>query len=333
MEARSSWRDRVKFGNRPAVSPLVRRNCPRSDHADLRPTNLIGFLTLMLPRDLGIRILGWSAGLLILSGCLHAGVWVIQGGEWEGPVSWRKPILFGFSAGATAWSIAWLMPKLRPRPADGWLAAALAICLGGEVALITLQTWRGVASHFNRNTPFDAVVLELIGWLIVLVTGAIFELTRRTWGRVEGTSDIRLAIRVGMFWLSFSCLLGFWLVWHGERQLAQGLAPETFGQAGVMKFPHGVPMHAIQLLPLWAGLLRLAGRTEVTRWQSVCWASLGILFLTLYSLTQTVLGRARFDLHTGTATLLFLVGACFLLSLAIPWLPRLSTANPIWRLR
>ena len=87
----------------------------------------------------------------MLSGLAHLGVWLFLGGQWEGPVSWRKPILFGISTGMTVLSIGWLVPKLRPSKIDMFLSAGLGISLVVEVALITVQQWRGVASHFNHD--------------------------------------------------------------------------------------------------------------------------------------------------------------------------------------
>ena len=49
------------------------------------------------------------AGLLIASGVFHTGVFLAEGGSWEGPVSWRKAITFGFSFGITTLSLAWVM--------------------------------------------------------------------------------------------------------------------------------------------------------------------------------------------------------------------------------
>jgi hypothetical protein len=275
----------------------------------------------MIPRSIGIRAIDWTGWLLLASGLLHVVVWSVQGGAWEGPLAWRKPILFGVSAGVTALSIAWVLRRLPPRFADGWLAVVFAAAMLGEVGLITMQTWRGVASHFNRTTPVDAAVLSGIEWLILIVTGVILELTRRSWGKISAAADMRLAMRAGLIGLSFACLLGFWLVWHGEQQIARGLSPERFGAQGVMKFPHGVPIHALQLLPCWALLLRRCGWPELTRWRSMVGASAAVLVMTVVSLAQTLLARARFDFTVGTAVLMALVVLCCLASLAVLAIP------------
>ena len=51
------------------------------------------------------------------------------------------------------------------------------------VLLIDLQTWRGVASHFNRDTPLDSFLYDAMGGLIVFVTVVCTDLTVRLWRR------------------------------------------------------------------------------------------------------------------------------------------------------
>jgi hypothetical protein len=127
-------------------------------------------------------VLFFAGMILVTSGCLHVLVWLADGGPLEGPVSWRKPILFGVSAGVTLLSLGWVVGKMRPRTGDLLLTGTLAAAMLVEVGLITLQQWRGVASHFNRASAVDGTVLAWIKSLIVLVTVAIAELTRRSFG-------------------------------------------------------------------------------------------------------------------------------------------------------
>jgi hypothetical protein len=251
-------------------------------------------------------------GILVASGILHVLVWLADGGSLSGPVSWRKPILFGFSAGVTVLSIGWLVGKLRRRKGDFWLLTAFGVAMLVEVGLITLQQWRGVPSHFNRSTPFDANVLLLIESLIVFVTIVIADLTWRCFRPLATQTDMTLAIRGGMALLLFSCLLGFVLVAHGSHQVTLGRPPEIFGAAGVMKFPHGTPMHAIQFLPMLTWVLRKVRVEEGRRIQAVAGALASVLLFTAYSMLQTFTGRARFDLWWLSAVLL-VASAIFLL--------------------
>ena len=80
------------------------------------------------------------------------------------------------------------------------------------------------------------------------------------------------------------------------HQVALDRPPEVFGAAGVMKFPHGTPMHAIQFLPILAWLLRKLRAEEGKRIQAVAGALASVLAFTAFSLLQTFTGHARFDL-------------------------------------
>ena len=102
--------------------------------------------------------LKWSGILLIVSGLVHIPIWLADGSSWEGSVSWRKPILFGISTGMTLWSLSWLEKNLNRRWLDSVVGWIVSVSLVVEVALITLQRWRGTASHFNHTTTFDEIV-------------------------------------------------------------------------------------------------------------------------------------------------------------------------------
>ena len=243
--------------------------------------------------------------LLVVSGLAHIFVWAVLGGPWEGPVAWRKPILFGISGGLTGLSLGWAWSKLPLRWGDGWLAATVAWALLVEVAAIDLQTWRGVASHFNRTTPFDSVLYDAMGLLILWVTLIAFDLTIRFLRQPTGLApDMLLAARAGLMLLVVSCGLGIWVSVHGDMRMAAGLPPEHYGAAGVPKFPHGAVLHAMQWLPLLAWAARRAGVTEQSRAWLVAGATVGTTLIGCFALVQTLAGRSRFDVTPVTGTLL-----------------------------
>ncbi|MGF1581069.1 MAG: hypothetical protein ACFCD0_17020 [Gemmataceae bacterium] len=261
----------------------------------------------------------YAAGLaLFLSGLVHVGVWFVEGSSWQGPLSWRKPILFGLSGGVTAISVGWVLGVMPRWKLDRWLGWTFAISIVIEVALITMQTWRGVRSHFNHETAFDEGVYGMMGVLILIVTFIIGFLAVRSHSRLETSPSMGVAIRGGLWFLLAACLLGWLIQQIGEQQLASGGNAEIYGQAGVLKFPHGMSLHAIQALPILVWMCAVGGSREGQKLWAVWSAVVGYLLLTIYSVVQTFEGRARYDLTMTTGALLLLgmagVGLPFLLA-------------------
>ncbi|MFT7632259.1 MAG: hypothetical protein ACI87E_003311 [Mariniblastus sp.] len=248
----------------------------------------------------------------MLSGLIHVVVWLVMGGDWEGPVSWRKPILFGFSTGMTVLSIAWFFPKLRPGRWDSLLCGLFGAAMVAEVGLITLQAWRGEASHFNHSTAVNSLIENWMTYLIVFATLALMEFTRRCHLRLDASSDMRLAIRGGMAFLILSCLIGFFILFYGSSQASKGADPSTFGEAGVMKFPHGVAIHAIQFFPFVCWILHKIGIPSGRRTRIVGYLIASTSMFLLFSLVQTLNGRARYDLTVSGSLLLIAASACLL---------------------
>jgi hypothetical protein len=265
-------------------------------------------------RDRRARLLAVIGFLLVVSGLAHIVVWAVLGGPWEGSVTWRKPILFGISGGLTSLSLGWAWSKLPWRWGDGWLPATVAWALLVEVAAIDLQAWRGVASHFNRATPFDSVLYDAMGLLILWVTLIAIDLTIRFFRQPTSLpADMLLAARAGLVLLVISCLLGVWVSVHGDMRVAAGLEPERYGVAGVPKFPHGAVIHALQWLPMLAWAARRAGVTAASRFWLVAAATVGTTLIGCFALLQTLAGRSRFDVTPVTGTLLAAGVICLIL--------------------
>lgn len=242
----------------------------------------------------------WSVSLLsvgailVASGIIHLALLGVSGGAWEGPTSLRKPGLFGLSAGVTAWSLAWAIVKLRPHPFDRFGSRLLAVCLLVEVGLITLQQWRGVPSHFNRATQFDAAIEAIMLAMILLVTAGVCWLSFRSIRLPPLAASTASALRGGLWLLAISCILGIGVTVLGEINRAQGRALEVWGQAGVLKYPHGAAMHAIQVLAILDWLLsRLRSPFALVAARS---AIASHAFFLIHAIWQTAQGRARHDL-------------------------------------
>jgi hypothetical protein len=115
----------------------------------------------------------------------HIAVWLANGApSLVGPVTWRKPIEFGLSGAITTLSLAWVLGRLARSPGWDWSAAISIVFFVPETLLIDMQQWRGVASHFNYDSAFDAAVFSMMGIFIGVVAVGI-----ATWRSVRSAAS------------------------------------------------------------------------------------------------------------------------------------------------
>lgn len=264
------------------------------------------------------RIQFASIVVLLASGVLHFCWLWLSGAEWSGDVSPRKPALFGVSAALTLGSFAWISQLTGRRRVDIFLSDVIATCLLCEVALITLQYWRGVPSHFNRSSPVDAFVERTMLALISMISVGIVALTWR-WRRLPQLPPaLAFSITAGLWLLLISCGLGFLITFLGELNAARGLAPGVWPKAGVLKYPHGAAIHALQIVPLLAVLL---SQFSVPRESLLIRLAVSSQVLLLgQAVWQTFQGKARFDVDAVGGVMLVLSAILLLIPvLALGW--------------
>ena len=239
------------------------------------------------------RFLYVSGIALLASAIAHIVVWAVVGGSAAGPLSWRKPVLFGIATGVTVLSIGWVLSLL----ANGRGLAALGTLFGGaalvEVALISMQTWRGVPSHFNGTTPFDAAVSATIDVSALLLTVVIAVAAFRCFEELTAggralAPDLKLSIRAGMLFLLFSSFVGVGMTVYGRIWLSQGLVP---GLIEPLTFLHGTSIHAVQWLPALAWALAARGVEPRQRHRLVVLALVATACLTAWAGVRVLAGQ------------------------------------------
>jgi hypothetical protein len=147
-----------------------------------------------------VERIGYAIGAaLLLSGFVHVAILLISGDSWEGPTSLRKAATFGLSFGITLLSVVWVSTfvPLAERTRI-WLLGIFSGACVLETMLVSLQAWRGVPSHFNVETPFDAFVAPLLafgGFTLVVTITTLMCASFRTDTAVP--VSLRVAIRVG----------------------------------------------------------------------------------------------------------------------------------------
>ncbi|WP_406271491.1 hypothetical protein OHT93_20990 [Streptomyces sp. NBC_00191] len=228
----------------------------------------------------GAELFCYATGAaLIATGLFHLVVFFADGGPWTGPVSWRKPFTFGVSFGLTLVAITWVTSYLRigGRARCVLLALFAADCVL-EVAGITLQAWRGVPSHFNRETPFDSAVataLAVGGVLLVLILTTFATASFRQ--RPEGPAGMALALRTGFSVLLVGLLSGAAMIAYGVVVTRTDSQEAAYHSSGALKPLHGVSLHAILVLPVLARVLAFTSWPGSTREKVVRAASAAYL--------------------------------------------------------
>jgi hypothetical protein len=226
------------------------------------------------------RALWITGGLLFLTMLAHLAALAVVGGPWTGPVSLRKPATFAETGWLIAWSVALILPTLRT---SAWqrhvIGATTVLFTVGETAIIGLQAWRGVPSHYNFSTPFDGALMRggAAGTAFVFLFGVAVLLAAAL--RSGGPASVRLGVRAGIVVLLVGCAVGFVMVSNNsgvfQGTVGSGFAdrasaylgpsaatvgpeylllrPATRG--GDLVLPHAIGVHGLALLAAPAVLL------------------------------------------------------------------------------
>jgi len=266
------------------------------------------------------RRLRRAAIILIASGTIHLVVLLAFGLPWAGAVSLRKPITFGLSMGLLLWTVGWVIDQLPPKPrSEKVLGVTLAWSGVIEVALITMQAWRGVPSHFNYSTVDGIVVFVLMGIAVAVLSVGLLVATWWTFRRPLAQPTVRLAVRAGMLVVLTGLGIGEWIIELGNDFFERvGAVPDQVlaGEAGVPTFPHAVAFHGIQLFILAAILTGIVGLAAKDRQRVVRQTVGGYSLLLLWSVVQTAAGRAPSDV-LWPGTVLAVIGAGLLGAAAV----------------
>ncbi|MGI5136455.1 MULTISPECIES: hypothetical protein [unclassified Streptomyces] len=228
------------------------------------------------PRRTPERICYTTGAVLVLSGLAHLLVFAVDGGPWDGPVSWRKPITFGLSFGLTLAAVTWVTSYLTvvARLRTVLLVVFAADCVV-EVAGITLQAWRHVPSHLNTETPFDTVVamtLAVGGGVLVVVLSAFAATAFRH--RPDGPVGMAPAVRSGFAIMIVALLSGAVMITREVVLSRTGHQQAAYHSTAPLKPLHAVSLHAVLVLPALAWSLSRTAWRDATK-QRIVRAAVG----------------------------------------------------------
>ncbi|MFD9498492.1 hypothetical protein [Streptomyces sp. NPDC060035] len=197
---------------------------------------------------------------------------------------WSKPFKFAVSFVPYTLTLAWMLTLLtRGRRTGWWAGTVVALACLGEMVIITGQVVRGKRSHFNNETPFDAMLYSTMAVTVVILwagTLAIAVLLFRA--RIADRASA-WAVRSGVLIALVGAGLGFLMSQPSAQQRAAGdldtadvIGAHSVGvpdggpsmpltgwstTGGDLRIPHFIGMHALQALPLFLlALIVLAPR-------------------------------------------------------------------------
>lgn len=214
-----------------------------------------------------------------------------DGREVMGINPWIKPMKFAASIAIYALTMGWLLDELplreQVRRRVSWVIAGTLII---EIILITMQASRGVTSHFNDTTAFDAAVFSVMGAAItinILVAAYVALKFWRTDAKIP--APYLWGIRIGLTIFVLASLEGFAMVSHSAHSVGvpdggPGLHVVNWStKGGDLRVAHFFGMHALQVLPL-AGFLLSTRRAESLTSNAARWAQVGGVVYALLAL-------------------------------------------------
>jgi hypothetical protein len=204
--------------------------------------------------------------VLVAWGLVNVVVLLVTGGPWTGPTSLRKAATFGLSFGLTLATVAWVTHFVQlGRTGRRVLLGGFTLACVVETALVSMQAWRGVPSHFNFTTPFDTAVAMALAFGGLVIVALVLAFTLAAFRRVGRSSpSMRLALRFGFVVLLVAMGTGAAMIAMGVP-MSRTDPRAAFETAGFLKPAHAVTMHAILVIPGLAWLLTFTSWPESRR--------------------------------------------------------------------
>ncbi|MBY0507050.1 MAG: hypothetical protein K2X03_24245 [Bryobacteraceae bacterium] len=215
--------------------------------------------------------------------------------ELAGANLWWKPVKFFTSVAIYLFTVRYLL-RFVPGKTAKWIGYGIGLSMIGENVAIVWQAGRGVRSHFNDASAFDALVFAGMGILIMVNTVLL------TWlfiwhcrNRIATGAGERWGIRWGLLATLVSSAIGGLMIANqghtiGAPDGGAGLPLLNWStRAGDLRIAHFIGLHGIQLLPLLGYLTDRAGTARA--WLLVAVAALAYLLLTGLVMLQALGGK------------------------------------------
>ena len=246
-------------------------------------------------------ILAWTAFFHAALFLIALGLFMVDTREVMGINPWIKPMKFMASISIYLVTIAWLMGHIeRPRWAVQLIAWGIASCMIAETAVIFMQAGRGVRSHFNVLTSFDASLFSIMGIGVIIDSLLMILMLLLFFRRHETIAPPYLwGIRIGIIMFLIGGIVGGWMSSHGGHTVGSqdggpGLPFVNWSMTGGdLRIAHAFGLHGLQVMPILGYLLskRRAPRDGPLA-SAVILTTFGVLYATviLVTLLQAMAG-------------------------------------------
>lgn len=184
-------------------------------------------------------------------------LFLLDSREITGINAWIKPMKFAASISIYMLTFGWVLHYLPNKKEIKFISIAISICMVMEMILIALQAARGVSSHFNVSTGFNAIVFSLMGnfiginTLINLYTLVLFFIRK-----VELSKPMLHAWRAGLLLFFLGGISGGLMVTNMGHAVpgpdgGPGLPFVNWStQFGDIRVAHFFTLHGLQVIPI-----------------------------------------------------------------------------------
>ena len=225
-----------------------------------------------------------------------------------GAPAWLKPAKFAVSTAIYMLTLAWIFTHIpewsRIRRIVGWMTALVLVL---EVAISDTQAWRGTTSHFNVATTLDRTLFAIMGLAIAVQTVSSVAVAVALWRQRFEDRALGWALRFGLVITIIGASTGGLMPRPTSAQIEDARATGVMAIAGAhtvgapdggpglpgtgwslehgdLRVPHFVGLHAMQMLPLLALVLRgrrlsESSRVRLTMITAASYAALFVLLL------------------------------------------------------
>ena len=211
-----------------------------------------------------------ATGLLMLPilAAALAGLW-LDPRTITGAPAWLKPAKFAASIAIYTLSLAWVFTHIPAWVRTRRIVAAVTFAaMIVEIVVISVQAWRGAASHFNVSTALDGVLFTVMGVAIVVQTLSSIAVAVALWRERFADAALGWALRLGLTLTIVGAASGGLMTRPTDAQLADArtsrivtVGAHTVGapdggpglpgtgwstEHGDLRVPHFIGLHALQ---------------------------------------------------------------------------------------